>query len=60
MIKILIAEVSTNKGDFEVVKTIESDFKALQACVIEAELGPKQYIILGEIGKKKGKDLFPR
>ena len=60
IIRILIAEVNTSKDGFKVVKTIISDFKSHQACPIEADLGAKQYIILGDIGKKKGKDLFSR
>ena len=59
IIRILIAEVSTSKNSFKVVKSIESDFNSKQACCIEADLGARQYMILGEIGKKKGKELYP-
>jgi calpain-15 len=34
IIRILVAEVSTNGGSFQVVKTLETDFNAKQACCI--------------------------
>ena len=34
IIKILIAEVSTNKNTFNVIKTLESDFNSKQACCL--------------------------
>jgi hypothetical protein len=34
IIRILVAEVSTSKNSFKVVKTVKSDFKSLQACCI--------------------------
>ena len=52
--------MTTEKNSFKVVRTLESDFNSKQACVLEAELPPGNYVVLGEIGKKKGKELFPK
>ena len=38
VLRILIAEVSTNKNSFNVVKTLSSDFKPMQACHLEVDL----------------------
>lgn len=47
--------METGKNNFEIKRTVKADFNAQQVCAIEVELQPGNYMILGEMGKKKGK-----
>ena len=56
----MVVEVDSNKESTKIVRTLSHGYRSQQVCVLQLHLqAKKQYLILGQIGSNKGKDLFP-
>lgn len=60
ILRLMVVEVDSNKQSTKIVRTLSAGYKSQQVCVLQLQLqAKKQYLVLGQIGNNKEKDLFP-